>query len=74
MPINMTDYKMIVHERVYNVLQIMIEFGGGSENSELKPKFIESVYIDEDGMIKILRDEAWCFQFVRRGRKSDGET
>lgn len=74
MPINMTDYKMIVHERVYNVLQIMIKFDGGSENSELKPKFIEALYIDEDGMIKILRDEAWCFQFVRRKEKADGET
>lgn len=27
MPINMTDYKMIIHERIYNVLQIMIDFG-----------------------------------------------
>lgn len=26
MPINMTDYKMIIHERVYNVIQIMIDF------------------------------------------------
>lgn len=26
MPINMTDYKMIVHERVYNVLQIILDF------------------------------------------------
>ena len=75
MPINMTDYKMIVHERVYNVLQIMIEFGSGPvENSVLKPKFIDAVYIDEDGMIKTLRDEAWCFQFVRRRGRGDGET
>lgn len=74
MPINMTDYKMIVNERVYNVLQITIEFGGGSvENSELKSKFINAVYIDEDGMIKALRDEAWCFQFVRRRGRVDGE-
>lgn len=26
MPINMTDYRMIINERVYNVLQIMIDF------------------------------------------------
>ena len=74
MPINMTDYKMIVHERVYNVLQIMIEFGRDPvENSAPKPKFINAVYIDEDGMIKALRDEAWCFQFVRRNRREDKE-
>ena len=83
MPINMTDYKMIVHERVYNVLQIMIDFGsetvidfGGKpveENNAPKPKFIDAVYIDEDGMIKTLRDEAWCFQFVRRRGRRDGE-
>ena len=30
MPINMTDYKMIVHERVYNVLQIILDFDGGT--------------------------------------------
>lgn len=29
MPINMTDYKMIIHERIYNVLQIM---NGGKAN------------------------------------------
>lgn len=69
MPINMTDYKMIIHERVYNVIQIMIDFAPYTENEEgkpPKPKFIDAVYIDEDGTIKVLRDEAWCFQFIRR--------
>lgn len=69
MPINMTDYKMIIHERVYNVIQIMIDFDPYAENEEgkpPKPKFIDAVYIDEDGTIKVLRDEAWCFQFIRR--------
>ncbi len=69
MPINMTDYKMIIHERVYNVIQIMIDFAPYAENEEgkpPKPKFIDAVYIDEDGTIKVLRDEAWCFQFIRR--------
>lgn len=40
-----------------------------------KPKFIDAVYIDEDGTIKTMRDEAWCFQFVRRnGGAADGKT
>ena len=66
MPINMTDYKMILHERVYNVLQIMLTFGECKEETPPPVKFIDAVYIDEDGNIKVARDEAWCFQFVRR--------
>ena len=34
MPINMTDYRMIINERVYNVLQIMIDFAGPLEEGE----------------------------------------
>ena len=55
MPINMTDYKMIIHERVYNVIQIMIDFAPYEENEEgkpPKPKFIEAVYIDKDTRIR----------------------
>lgn len=76
MPINMTDYRMIINERVYNVLQIMIDFAGPLEEGEAqKPKFIDAVYIDEDGTIKTMRDEAWRFQFVRRnGGAADGKT
>lgn len=74
MPINMTDYRMIINERVYNVLQIMIDFAGPLEEGE-PPKLIDAVYIDEDGTIKTMRDEAWCFQFVRRnGGAADGKT
>ena len=73
MPINMTDYKMIYRDRVYNVLQIRIDFLA-KEGAAPKPKFIDAVYVDEDGIIKAISDEAWCFQFVRRGRKADGES
>lgn len=66
MPINMTDYKMIIHERIYNVIQIMIDFAPYEEGKPPKPKLIDAVYIDEDGAIKVMRDEAWCFQFIRR--------
>lgn len=35
----------------------------------------ETIHIDEDGTIKTIRDEAWCFQFVRRnGGAADGKT
>lgn len=73
MPINMTDYKMIYHDRVYNALQIRIDFRV-EKGATPKPRFIDAVYIDEDGMIKAISDEAWCFQFVRRKEKADGET
>lgn len=49
MPINMTDYKMIVHERVYNVLQIILDFdrGPAEDGTPPQPKFIDAVYIAE---------------------------
>lgn len=76
MLIDMTDYRMIINERVYNVLQIMIDFAGPLEDGKPpKAKFIDAVYIDEDGTIKTIRDEAWCFQFVRRnGGVANGKT
>lgn len=63
-------------ERHMDLLQIMIDFAGPSEEGKPpKPKFIDAVYIDEDGTIKTIRDEAWCFQFVRRnGGAADGKT
>ena len=38
MPINMTDDRMIINERVYNVLQIMIDFAGPSEEGKRSEK------------------------------------
>lgn len=66
MPINMTDYRMILRGRVYNVLQIVLvtRFENGDDAPTVK--YIEAVYIDEDGSIKILRDEPQYFQFLRR--------
>ena len=75
MPINMTDYRMILRGRVYNVLQIVLvtRFENGDDAPTVK--YIEAVYIDEDGVIKTMRDEAWCFQFVRRNRgTANGKT
>ena len=42
-----------------------------------EPPFIYKLVerIDEDGTIKTIHDEAWCFQFVRRnGGAADGKT
>ena len=74
MPINMTDYRMILRGRVYNVLQIILvtRFENGDDAPTVK--YIEAVYIDEDGSIKILRDEPQYFQFLRRVEATQKES
>lgn len=74
MPINMTDYRMILRGRVYNVLQIVLvtRFENGDDAPTVK--YIEAVYIDEDGSIKILRDEPQYFQFLRRVEATQKES
>lgn len=63
MPIDMRDYKMIVEDKVYNVLQVVvcIDFNNGQEI-----KVIDAAYLDENGMVQLMRDEASKFQFVKR--------
>ena len=74
MPINMTDYRMILRGRVYNVLQIVLvtRFEDGDDAPTVK--YIEAVYIDVDGSIKILRDEPQYFQFLRRVEATQKES
>ena len=74
MPINMTDYRMILRGRVYNVLQIVLvtRFEDGDDAPTVK--YIEAVYIDEDGSIKILRDEPQYFQVLRRVEATQKES
>lgn len=66
MPIDMVNYKMIYQDQVFNVLSIILTFGDFTEGNPPKPKFIDATFIDENGEIKTLRDEAWCFKFIRR--------
>ena len=74
MPINMADYRLILRGRVYNVLQIVLvtRFENGDDAPTVK--YIEAVYIDEDGSIKILRDEPQYFQFLRRVEATQKES
>ena len=69
MPIDMTDFKMIYKDRVYNVLQMMLDFGIIQEGEKPQPKFIDAIYIDENGMVASAHDEARCFQFIRNIKK-----
>lgn len=62
----MIDYKMIYQDQVFNALSIDLILNGNISNSKYKIKFIRATYIDEDGEVKIIEDESWCFKFVRR--------
>ena len=64
---DMSNYKMIYKDQVFNVVNIMptIKYPEGV-NPIGKVTFIEATYIDENGELKIINDEAWCFKFVRR--------
>jgi hypothetical protein len=66
MPIQMTDFKMIYKEQVFNVLSINPILDGMAEQNKFKIKFIQAMYINEDGEIRMIEDEAWCFKFVRK--------
>lgn len=52
--------------QVFNVLSINPIFDGMAEQNKFKIKFIQAMYINEDGEIRMIEDEAWCFKFVRR--------
>lgn len=67
MGIDMSNYKMIYEDIVYNVVGVIptIDFNG--ENNGIKKiKFIEATVINEDGELAIIYDEAMMFKFVRR--------
>lgn len=66
MGIDMSNYKMIYKEQVFNVVGVFPTINLESETNTPEIKFIEASYIDENGEFKIVRDEAWRFKFVRR--------
>ena len=65
MPIDMSGYKMIYQDLVFNVVTIIPDFDSREANQK-KPKFISAIYLDECGEIAMIKDEAWMFKFVRR--------
>ncbi|MDF2882203.1 MAG: hypothetical protein K0R54_2760 [Clostridiaceae bacterium] len=67
MGINVEEYKVIYKDVVYNPLTITPIFKGNEDFSKSdKIQFIEMFYINEDGELRFISDEAWCFKFVRR--------
>lgn len=67
MGIDMSNYKMIYKDQVFNVVGIVPTFYNDSTNKGFKKiKFIEASIINENGELAIVEDEAWMFKFVRR--------
>jgi len=67
MPIDMSNYKMIYKDEVFNVVNIMptVDFGT-KEPPVIKVKFIQATYINENGELQMISDEAFMFKFMRR--------
>jgi len=67
MGFNVENYKLIYNDIVYNPININPIYGEYKENSKSqKIKFIQMIYVNEDGNLATLEDEAWMFKFVRR--------
>ncbi len=73
MGIDVSKYKVIHSDKVYNALAIMNvempEWKSSRPEQFTKPKFIEVLVINEDGNIMAIYDEAWTFQFIPRVTK-----
>lgn len=73
MGIDVSKYKVIHSDKVYNALAIMNvempELEKSRPEQFTKPKFIEVLVINEDGNIMAIYDEAWTFQFIPRVTK-----
>lgn len=64
----MSGWKVVYKERVYNVINMLPENYGDIEpkySEVIHPKFISITFVDEDGMISSVTDEAFMFQFIR---------
>lgn len=70
MGIDMSMYKVIHSDKVYNAIAIgmidMPDLKEGKAEIARKPKFLEVFVINEDGNVMSIYDEAWTFQFIPR--------
>jgi len=66
MPIDMSNYKMIYKDLVFNVVCVMPIVYFAERNTPSKITNISATVVDEDGTLQILNDEAFMFKFVRR--------
>ena len=74
MDINLNGHK-VVHEgkvmRALSILYIEVRNGEVGETIDesitdtvINPVLMDVMVINEDGTVVIIRDEAWCFQFI----------
>jgi hypothetical protein len=67
MGLDMSNFKMIYKDQVFNAVSVIPNIDFNPENVGFKkPKFIEAWYINEDGELAVIHDEAWRFKFVTR--------
>ena len=68
--LDMSNYKMIYNEQVYNVVGLAPIFDFDAPDNQdaglRKPKFIEGFVINIDGELVAINDETWRFKFVRK--------
>lgn len=64
MGLDMTNFKMIYKERVYNCLSMMTCINMTEEKPKIKE--IEVIFINEENRVDIIKDEASKFQFISR--------
>lgn len=67
MEINIENYKVIYNDVVYNPISVSPILGERKPNEVFqKIKFIQMLFVNENGELAMLEDETWMFKFVRR--------
>jgi hypothetical protein len=64
MGIDMTNFKMIYKDNVYNCLALMACIDLSGEKPKVKE--LEVTFINEENRVEIIRDEAHRFQFIAK--------
>jgi hypothetical protein len=67
MGIDMSNFKVIYNDQVFNAVSVIPTVDFNPEKQRFaKPKFIDLWFVNEDGELTVIQDEAWKFKFVRR--------
>lgn len=65
--INMTNFKMIYKDNVYNCLEVVPQiYFPEPESDKREVKFLEVVFINSDNRVEVVNDEAFMFQFISK--------
>lgn len=61
----MSNYRVLYKDVIWNCISLII-ISEHISNNELKTKALEVVVVDETNRIKVLKDDADNFQFIKR--------